>query len=300
MDLLPQTLEGLKKILLRDMIDNLDRISHLDSVKINGVKKNSSAAILLIQKQTSKYDQVIRTLKTLIYHSKKALYSDQLRLIPQYCRHLKRYEKNGSQSNCKRRGALRPSSAFFLFLMTDDLISYYFFIQLCIYLQRWQKHLKCLNCSRRIRTHFFVIVFGLLFNYLCTLLYMQHWLSTCKHIHCFILCLYNNHYSPADVMSCEYTRYPSVPRTFLKQKSKAECSHQCGYTRSLLRCTIVIFLSKHIQVTVTRHLRKNAYIKSRCFANARFLQCRYNSVPQVSGSFTKHFLNDQKPEKHDP
>lgn len=159
MDLLPQTLEGLKKILLRDMIDNLDRIYSSELVtqtqlKLMEWKKTSSAAIHLIQKQISKYDQVIRTLKPLIYHSKKALYSDQLRLIPQYCRHLKRYEKNGSQSNRKRRGALRPSSAFFLFLVTDDLISYYFFIQLCIYLQRWQKHLKCLNCSRRIGTHF--------------------------------------------------------------------------------------------------------------------------------------------------
>lgn len=62
------------------------------------------------------------------------------------------------------------------------------------------------------------------------------------------------------------------------------------------------FLSKHIYTLnlIRRHLGKNGCIWSRLFSNTRFLQCRHNSVPKLSGSFTKYFLNDQKAEKHDP
>lgn len=53
------------------------------------------------------------------------------------------------------------------------------------------------------------------------------------HIHQQMLC----HMSIPDT-------HPSVPLTFLKH-SRAEYSHQCGYTRSWLRCTSVTFKQRH-------------------------------------------------------
>lgn len=131
---------------------------------------------------------------------------------------------------------------------------------------------------------------------------MQHWLSTCKHIPCFILCLYNNLYSPAEVMSCEYSRYPSVPHLFLKHTSQRLSAPTSVDAQGRGQDVLLLLLSKHIETWtwITRRLCKSGWFKSGCFANIRFLQCRCNSVPKADGSFTKDFSNNQNSDKHDP